>query len=283
MKNKFVKPILIGIPVVALLSFNQISVKPSYHSLSEIYEWSTGAPASKTGAPGENTCTQCHSGSTMSAVGVIITDFNNGLGNTYVPGQTYDITISGSGSTTNGFQMTSLNSSDAAAGDFIAGTNSELTNGGGKKYINHSASSGISSWTFEWTAPLAGEGDVTFYYAYNKSNNNGTNSGDEIFLGNFTVTEESSLSALNTQEKFSPEIIVSQGEVKLDYVLKSSKRVYLSVQTMEGKMAFYSDFGIMNSGRQISQLNIPSELSNGVYIVTLFIDNQGYSKKVFIQ
>lgn len=276
------KLVLVVAPLAALLSFNYNIIEPAYFDSAELSEWDNGAPASKTGAPGENTCTQCHAGSTMSASGVVSTLFNNGLSSSYVPGQTYDVTISASGSSTNGFQMTSLNTSDLAAGDFIPGTNSKLTTGGGKRYINHSASSGISSWTFQWTAPAAGEGDVTFYYAYNRTNANGSTSGDEIFLGDFTVTEASTVGVSNLTQP-SPKFVVSNGSVNLDYNLKTDKRVYLSVQTLEGKMAFYNDFGVVNSGRQLSNVNLPMDLKGGIYIITLFIDNQGYSEKVFIQ
>jgi hypothetical protein len=283
MKNLIVNSSVIIAPLFALFSFNTNTANPSYSDIDSLDIWDNGSPASKTGAPGEGTCTQCHSGSTMSATGVVSAVFDNGTTASYMPGQTYDISISSTGSATNGFQMTSLTSSNAAAGDFTSGINSSLTTGGGKKYINHSASSGVSSWTFQWTAPNSNVGDVIFYYAYNKSNSNGSTSGDQIYLGNFTITPSTSLSVNESQEKMEPLIFLYERELRLDYALSSDKKVYVSIQTLEGKMAHFEDLGVQNSGRHQEGINIPSNLQSGVYLVTVFVDNQGFSKKLFIQ
>src|SRR5687767_7880014 len=80
-----------------------------------------------TGAPGEFTCNYCHVDyANNSGTGSLSIQFNGG-NNFYVPGNTYTITVTATGSTINkyGFQMTSLRSSDSKlSGRFIpvAGT-----------------------------------------------------------------------------------------------------------------------------------------------------------------
>jgi hypothetical protein len=45
------------------------------------------------------------------------------------------------------------------------------------------------TWTFNWTAPAAGSGSVTFYGAFNISNADTSTSGDVIMLSTTTVKE----------------------------------------------------------------------------------------------
>jgi len=45
--------------------------------------------------------------------------------------------------------------------------------------------SGNISWSFDWIAPTAGTGDITFYGAFNSTNSNSSTSGDEIYTTSF--------------------------------------------------------------------------------------------------
>jgi hypothetical protein len=56
---------------------------------------------------------------------------------------------------------------------------------------NASTISGTITWNFQWTAPAAGTGPVTFYVASNAANNNGSTSGDEIYTDSYTLLESS--------------------------------------------------------------------------------------------
>jgi uncharacterized repeat protein (TIGR01451 family) len=92
-----------------------------------------------------------------------------------------------------GFQLTALDTSDEKAGEF-QNINPALTQiiqggpGGSRQYIEHAAGgtfvnqTGGASWTFNWTAPPADVGVVTFYAAGNHANNDGNTSGDFIYF-----------------------------------------------------------------------------------------------------
>jgi hypothetical protein len=126
----------------------------------------TGAPAGYTGSPGDggNNCTSCHGGSPTTSAGWIT---SNIPGSGYVAGTTYQITATNSltGSGKFGFEISPQNASGTLLGTLAAGTNSQLIGSG--KYITHTnASPSISTWTFNWTAPAAGTGTVTFYGAF---------------------------------------------------------------------------------------------------------------------
>ena len=125
----------------------------------------TGAPAGYTGSPGDGkNCTDCHTGTASTVSGWIISTIPS---EGYVPGQTYQVTainnITGSGKY--GFEVSPQNASGSLLGTLAAGANNQLV--GNNKYVTHiSASSSLNQWTFSWTAPAAGTGDVTFYGAF---------------------------------------------------------------------------------------------------------------------
>lgn len=123
-----------------------------------------GAPAGYTGSPGDaKNCVYCHNGSASTTSGMISTNIPS---TGYLHDSTYTITVAVTGSGWKGFEVSPQNVVGTQLGTLIAGTNSHLT--GGTKYITQSAriSSTPATWVFQWKAPAAGTGDVTFYAAY---------------------------------------------------------------------------------------------------------------------
>jgi hypothetical protein len=151
----------------------------------------SGPPAAHTGAPGELTCTDCHS-------------FNAGVGQfsitapaTYQPGQTYQIAVRHTTTDTTrkrwGFEMTSL-AGTAMAGSFAnLNANTRIVSGSGRSYIEHTQTgtfqnqTGGAVWTFNWTAPATSVGPITMYAAGIQANNNGSESGDQTYTTNTVI------------------------------------------------------------------------------------------------
>ena len=160
--------------------------------------FSSGPPPGYTRAPGEEpeACAECHLSPGDAGSGQISITAPP----IYVPGQTYQITVTHTNPDPTrlrwGFQLTALDPSDEKAGELL-NINPVLTQiiqggpGGNRQYIEHAAGgtfinqTGGASWTFNWTAPPADVGVVTFYAAGNHANNNGSSSGDYIY---FTFT-----------------------------------------------------------------------------------------------
>ncbi len=156
---------------------------------------SGGAPAGRTGSPGDGgaTCTTCHTGTSSPSSTQIIT--SNIPASGYIAGQTYTITatLSQTGINEFGFQISPQNSSGALIGTII-NTSPSQTQVLNSKYITHTSggiagTSNSKTWSFNWVAPVAGSGAVTFFGAFNFSNNNGTSSGDIIRTNTLAVTE----------------------------------------------------------------------------------------------
>ncbi|MEA2173695.1 MAG: hypothetical protein QOD00_1287 [Blastocatellia bacterium] len=158
-------------------------------SIAQAY--SAGPPAGHTGAPGEFTCAECHTAQVVGNGRFTIT-----APQSYVPGQTYQITVNHVNSDPTrlrwGFELTALADDQTQAGNLQSADNLTqiLDNqgpGSARQYIEHTApgtfagQQGGASWTFNWTAPSTDVGNVTFYAAGNQANNDGNTTGDYIF------------------------------------------------------------------------------------------------------
>ena len=162
-------------------------------SVQKVGAFSSGPPPGYTGAPGEEptACAECHVAQDVGTGHFTIT-----APATYVPGQTYQITVTHTDTDPTrmrwGFELTALDTSDEKAGELQStnGTTQVISNsgpGGTRQYIEHTSIGTFAgqqngaSWTFNWTAPPTDIGFVTFYAAGNQANNDGNSSGDHIY------------------------------------------------------------------------------------------------------
>jgi hypothetical protein len=125
-----------------------------------------GAPAGYTGSPGDGqNCTSCHGGSASTVSGWITSNIPAAG---YTAGTAYTITVSVTGSTSlrKGFEVSPQNIGGTLLGTLTAGSGNHTTGSG--KYVTHSSGSysNPATWSFTWTAPVAGTGTVTFYGAF---------------------------------------------------------------------------------------------------------------------
>ncbi|MEI7661797.1 MAG: choice-of-anchor V domain-containing protein [Bacteroidota bacterium] len=122
---------------------------------------SSGAPAGYTNSPadGQN-CTHCMGGSASAVTGWVTSDVP---ATGYLPGGTYTITVTATGSGKKGFEVSPQDLTGNLVGTLVAGSGNKLTGSG--KYVTHSAavSTNPAVWHLQWTAPAGGAGDVTFY------------------------------------------------------------------------------------------------------------------------
>ncbi len=155
----------------------------------------SGPSAGKCGAPSDNfsNCTSCHNGTAATATGWITSTIP---ASGYIPGNTYTITATATYAALvrYGFQISPQNSTGVKLGTLVI-TNSTATKlVGTGKYVEHTSagttgSTGSHTWTFNWIAPAAGSGPVNFYGAFNCANNNGSESGDHIYLSTLSVNQ----------------------------------------------------------------------------------------------
>lgn len=155
---------------------------------------SVGSPGGKTGSPTDGVdCMQCHTVlSTTSAFTNITSDIPS---TGYVPGTIYTITATINPlSTLSGFEVTC--EEDAAglkSGTFFTNSSfvgeTQMVNNGNS--VTHTASGNtLNTWSFDWEAPVAGTGELTFYGAFIEAGNPlGVNIGDYFSSTTLSVSE----------------------------------------------------------------------------------------------
>lgn len=263
---------------------NQLLNDSELAQFKQSHRNNSGAPAGRTGAPGEVTCTACHAGSATTNSpknDLTFADSDGNVVTSYFPDSTYTVTLTiDDPATRKGFQLVAL----AVNGNTQAGVMTASSQGGtnrvtsgGKQYINHtSASTGFTSgWTFTWKAPSATTGDVRFYIASNITNNNGTDSGDQIHLTQKTIQKDATASVFENEISFSA---IKNSEDKITFISPEMEKIsWVSVVNLEGKELASAQ--IQTVQNQVT-LALNQKIENQLVIVRVRTATKWYSKKI---
>jgi hypothetical protein len=244
-----------------------------------------GGPAGHTGSPGDGmNCTHCHSGG-PAATNEMVTISSDIPGSGYFPGTTYTITATATKSEILkfGFQMSPQNSSGALLGTLaLIDMNSTQLVGTGGKYITHTSGgvsgSGSKTWTFDWTAPASGTGEVTFYGAFNFTNSGTGNSGDVIINENYTVAESSvgiSEAELASLSVF-PNPVVDEIHVAAKDV---DEEIMITIFNIEGRKVLEE----RHEGGEIIIDVRSKSLNTGVYFMQMEVGGKTTVKKLMVK
>jgi hypothetical protein len=265
----------------------------------------SGAHPGSTGAPGDLTCAQqgCHTGAQVVPNAV----FNNTLtfssvDSSYVPGQVYTMTVEVQGpafdpSSKFGFELVALKDADSMnVGQFVITDNvrTQLIDHPGPNAnlrfsVTHQAagtpelSPNYNRWVFNWTAPPVNEGNITFWYATNCTNNNNLSSGDKIFLHSFKIHPVPLASVKEVSQEYDLKIFYDQDtkEIVVNYDLKGRRSVQLAVYDAAGKQV-YAGPTEKQSGQQKHKISLGNDYSKGTYLARLLINGRNVSKKIVI-
>ena len=152
---------------------------------------SSGPSGGKSGSPasGSQTCSNCHSGASISTQTVNISTDIPSTG--FVPNTNYLITVTnttgGASNPRSGFQASV--ESAGHQGSLTAGTGSKVVN---SSYVTHTSSgntvsNGQAAWTFTWNSGNAPDG-TTIYVASLFANGNNATSGDAVTTQTLSLT-----------------------------------------------------------------------------------------------
>ncbi|MEO6168487.1 MAG: choice-of-anchor V domain-containing protein [Chitinophagales bacterium] len=258
-------------------------------SLDTAHSNGAGAPTGNTGSPADNkTCAQvaCHPGPATPISEVFTSDVPE---TGYVAGSTYTITatVSDPALVKFGFQISPQNTAGTLLGTLaLVDADKTKFTSSANKYITHKSTgtsfpSHSASWSFAWTAPATGTGDVTFYGAFNFTNNNNNSTGDVIHTSTLTVSEsleagineEIDLASLNIY----PNPVADQ--LHLTYYLSNQQPVTISLLNLSGSRITV----LTNETQQAGSYN-PSfsfdEFATGVYVLELKAGTQSFLRKV---
>ena len=260
------KKILLLSAVFTILSIALIStLNTTTASSSSPPNANAGAPADAAGA----TCAGCHTGSAVTqTTGVISSDIP---ASGFIGGTTYNFTVTMSGATAYGFEMTPQTAtSNVGLGTWIAGAGTSVST----KYIKQSSkkTGASATWAFQWTAPATAN-TVTFYGAFNYANNNSATSGDVIktssitYLANSTGIDENSISKSNISTFPNP---------TTEILHISSANIFNegSIFSIDGKL-----IKIISEYELLTKTIVVSELYNGTYYLKMSSENKNLVTK----
>lgn len=184
------------------LAIRLVAVLALLTGASLAFAFSSGPPASRTGAPAvggvaaEPACTACHTTFPLNVAGATLEVLD--VPQFYLPDSVYTLRVRMTSTFTPprrwGFQVTAVRVADGqGAGTFdvtgLAGL--QVVVGGGtfasRRYVEHNSAgtfagnNGPVEWSLRWRAPASDLGTIRFYAAGNAANNNGANSGDHIY------------------------------------------------------------------------------------------------------
>ncbi len=193
--------------ILALLAFAFLIAAALYTSTDVAYGRAAGATPGRAGVPGTSDCNACHTQPEPNRPQGMITVNIAGLqGGRYVPGQTYDVTITLTDANQQqprlrwGFEATAVFSANNMKAGTLSvpggSTTVQLTerDRGGREYVTHTQQGTYQgrgspqSWSFKWQAPGGKEaGNVTFYFCGIAGDNNSKETNDYQYCQSRTI------------------------------------------------------------------------------------------------
>lgn len=249
-----------------------------------------------TGSPGENACNNCHNSNALNSGGGSVSILSPDMTNwSYIPGTTYTINVkvkkAGVGKFGFGFeallpsganggliQTTGSSNAKTLAGTILGNSRTNAVH----KQPNHFGQDSLT-FSFNWTAPAAGTGNITFYAAGNATNSANNSSGDFIYTTNQLVTEATNvnMAAMLTDKKVT--------------IFPNPGAKFISINLPESTANIETQFKIFDvSGVLVHQQNMQNDgnmnhfsvdlgfLDDGVYFVQLQNANWEHSQKLMI-
>ncbi len=254
--------------ILVLVSFF-IGIQCLYNTKS-VHSYSPQPPIFNSG-PGADQAScgsgDCHNSNPLNTGnGTVEIDFSGSF-DVYGVNETYDISLKleKEGAMRFGFQMVAFNSDKESVGSFIADENQNtgIQNSSGIEFINHKdAVEATNSYTynFQWQAPSADAGEITFFVSANTANGANGASGDYIYTSSKSINFTTS-TGLETIEKTSINIFPNPGNGIYSISNLPAESSSLMLIDSKGEVMLKNISG--------NQIDI-SEKANGLYFL---IDN----------
>lgn len=228
-----------------------------------------GTPGARTGSPGDGggTCftSGCHSGAPTEAVGILSTNIPT---EGYTPNTAYTVTITLTGAGNKGFQVSPQSPTGALLGSIAAGTGNWVIG----KFVTHSTPKNTATaiWTFQWTAPAKGTGDVNFYGAFAITRNTTKTQVLKVTEKAGTNLEE----ALAFSAKVFPNPVSNELKLSFNSMVKNATVTLFDINGNE-VLSQQLENGLENT------IDV-NAVKDGNYIVRLVADNKVFNKKIAI-
>jgi hypothetical protein len=255
--------------------------------------------AGAVGSPGEGTCWNgCHNSFALNSGAGSIELRTGTTNNEYVPGQTYSMTfkVAYPGRSLFGMGLEALNSANTNAGSLVitdaARTRiltSNLAGSVGRKSVTHTLNGGTSAdsmlFNFNWVAPAAGTGNVTFYFCGNAANGNATSAGDYIYQGTTVLTERNTTGIEPIESNIDVNVFPSVINDEMNIRCQPAVTGIISIQLfdLQGKLVRSESSSATAQQELTTTWNGLSSLGKGTYLLNIQSGERSVVKRIIIQ
>ncbi len=272
--------------VGGLLYFTGIHTSKAYYY---------GPPAGATNSPFDGaSCAYsgCHSSHPLQSAKPWITSNIPPTG--YIGGSIYTLTAKAvyTGFTSFGFEISPQTPAGAKLGSLIVtnATTTQLVAHSGLQYIEQTQNGyqGADSlvWTFNWKAPAAGTGNVTFYGCFNCGNGNSNASGTYVFPATLTV-QENTTDGINTivsdNTSFSIFPNPAKKQANISYNLQQEANVEVNMYNINGRKITTLSNNLVSEGNHTQNLMLPVYTAPGIYIIQLIANGQSAVQRIVVE
>lgn len=248
--------------------------------------------AGRTGAPLELTCGDdlaCHNTTPNTFTGNVAISFS-GANNTYIPGTTYQVTVTVSEAGINkfGFECTSIDANGDSAGTWLSAVSGSVAFPvagavNHRKYVSHHNAGANNTWVIDWKAPAVDKGPLTFYAAGNAANGNALATGDHIYTSSLTIIpgvvgiDEA---PANYASLFIQNLVNS--DLNVQYDLSSAAQVSVILFNSLGQFEKILFTGNEPVGTHQHAFNVKN-LHPGLYFVQFISGNSRHTEKIIVE
>lgn len=256
--------------MVGMLFFNQ----------GNLYSESSGSPVSSSCAQGG-----CHSdgGAAQASADVFLTvkDSTGTAVTSYHAGEKYTVTFGKHNTTAKvGFAL-SRNAGTLAKN---SGDNKVQLKSG--TYLTHTfsgttISGGEAEWSGTWTAPATGAVTLTLYI--NETNNNGSTSGDQVYVATASLTRAANtgLNKLSSDIRFKTFPNPATDQLNILFDIKYPSPIVITLTSIDGKQTHELFNGEEAKGTVDKSFDI-SNLAKGIYLLNIQTTEGSATQKVIV-
>lgn len=251
-------------------------------------------PIAVTGAPGEGTCSDCHSGAGLNMGPGFVTLAFSGSKNEYKLNKNYVITVSVFDTTKSrfGFETVSLDLNNMQAGKPVETDHEHTTrrtdDETGRIYMSNYTGSELNVWTYKWKSPATNIGNVIFYASGNAADWNDNLEGDNIYTTTLQVSPKGVINEdmaseqvtnLSTELSIYPNPVTS-GYFNVTFNIKEDKMTTVELYSIRGEhlQTLYRAFKEAGSHDQTVHLMKP--VPAGIYLVAVTAGEERTFRKV---
>lgn len=227
------------------------------------------------GAPGETTCSGCHSAPVNPNVPDLHFEFENGSTN-YQLDSTYlvHIRIKRTGHNKFGFVCSALDTTNTSVGTFslINVSNTRTYTLGGRKYISHTPcgadSQDSATWNYKWKAPSINKGKVKIYMSMLVANHDEALTGDTTYtrvlqINNSTIAGIKNESLIAYKTKVFPNVFLNFYNIEFNPVHNDKMKI-VSLYDVNGKFIQRNSTKESNYKQEIEKV-----LDAGIYFLKI--------------